>query len=293
MPWRRFTRAEREQLDAQIVGVLRDDHPQSMRHAFYRMADPRLPVPVDNTEEGYQHVQRRCLELRRNGSIPYGWISDATRCGYHVNTFDNAGEFIDRVAGVYRSTLWTPDLPRVEVWCESRSIVGVLQAECERLAVSLYLTGGFSSATLAHEAAEHIDACDAEYCSVLYIGDYDPAGLLIDRSLESELRKHLDTPLVFRRLAINEEQIDLYDLPTKPRKATDRRRLDIHETVEAEAMPAADLRSIVRLAVEAHLPSYVLRVAQEAEERALEGLHWLSDRVEEEGLDPVPRGPAG
>ncbi len=138
----------------------------------------------------------------------------------------------------------------------------MLQAECERLAVPLYPTGGFSSATLAHEAAEHIDACDAEF------GDYDPAGLLIDRSLESELREHLDTPLVFRRLAINEEQIDLYDLPTKPRKATDRRRLDIHETVEAEAMPAADLRSIVRLAVEAHLPSYALRVAQEAEDVA-------------------------
>ncbi len=87
----------------------------------------------------------------------------------------------------------------------------MLQAECERLAVPLYPTGGFGSATLAHEAAEHIDACDAEF------GDYDPAGLLIDRSLESELREHLDTPLVFRRLAINEEQIDLYDLPTKPR----------------------------------------------------------------------------
>ncbi len=60
---------------------------------------------------------------------------------------------------------------------------------------------------------------------VLYVGDYDPAGVLIDRALERELRTHLraDIPMDFRRIAINEEQVKEHDLPTKPRKEGDKR----------------------------------------------------------------------
>ena len=43
---RRRTKAELDQLDEQIYEVLYDDKPQSVRHIFYRMTDPRLPVFV-------------------------------------------------------------------------------------------------------------------------------------------------------------------------------------------------------------------------------------------------------
>ena len=53
------------------------------------------------------------------------------------------------------------------------------------------------------------------------------------------MRKHLpNVDLRFERLAVTEFLIQLLGLPTKPRKATDRRRPDITETVEAEAIPA-------------------------------------------------------
>ncbi len=257
-------------LDKQIADVLAADHPQSVRHVFYRMTDPRLDVPVAKTEQGYKRVQRRCLELRRSGAMPFGWISDATRRGYHVATFHGSGDFIARMSGLYRARLWTEDLPHVEVWCESRSIAGVLQDECSRLAVSLYPAGGFSSATLCFEAACEIDRKDRASAVVLYVGDFDPAGLLIDQSIESELRGHLVTPLLFRRLAINADQIEAYELPMKPRKPGDRRRPDVGQTVECEALPAQILREIVRAAVEAYLPPRALEVAKavEASERA-------------------------
>ena len=271
----RRTKAEIAQLDRQILRVLGDDNPQSIRHVFYRMTDPRLRAPVPKSEQGYRAVQRRCTELRRSGRLPYGWISDATRRGYHVATYRDKGEFIRRMAGLYRAELWTDDLPAVEVWVESRSLVGVLQRDCEELAVSLYPCGGFASMTLAYEAADYLNAVCDTYAVVLYLGDHDPSGLIIDESLERELRTHLDIPLTFRRLAINAEQIERYSLPTKPRKATDRRRLDIRETVEAEAMPAATMRAIVREAVESYLPAGALEAAKVAEESEREGLRAL------------------
>ena len=79
MSRRRRTREQLDTLDEQLIEVLRADRPQSVRHLFYRITDPRLAEPVDKTEHGYKLIIRRCLRLRRSGRIPYGWISDATR----------------------------------------------------------------------------------------------------------------------------------------------------------------------------------------------------------------------
>src|SRR5262249_41927173 len=220
----RRTKARVEQLEKQVVELLEEDHPQSIRHIFYRMTDPRLPEPVEKSERGYRHVWERVTALRRNGTVPYSWISDSTRAGYHTQTYRSAADFLKRVKGLYRAPLWKDSFYHVEVWAESRSIAGVLIDLCEELAVSLYPCGGFASITLAYEAAEQInDDYDECNCVVLYIGDYDPAGVLIDKSLEAELRRHLNPGinLNFIRVGITPDQIAEYDLPTKPRKDKD------------------------------------------------------------------------
>jgi hypothetical protein len=313
---RRRTKGEVEQLERQILDVLEQDHPQSVRHVFYRLTDPRLPEPVDKTELGYRSVQNRLKLMRRAGTVPYGWISDATRRGYHTVTYANGADFLRRHIGAYRADLWADAAAYVEVWCESRSIAGVIVDLCEELAVSLYPAGGFSSISFTYEAADFIRdtvAGTGKPAHVIYIGDYDPAGVLIDQSLEAELRRHLETPgldafldlvatgadpldasgglldafvdrlanggiqLTFHRLAITEEQIVQYDLPTKPRKESDRRALHVKETVEAEAMPAAMLRELLREAVEEFLPEGALEVARAAEESEREHLRRWAD----------------
>lgn len=278
----RRTAAAIDQLDQQIIEVLAEDHPQSVRHVFYRMTNPRLPEPVEKSDRGYRHVQDRLKKLRRNGRVPYGWIADATRRGYHTTTYGDASQFLSRVAGLYRGDLWANSPYYVEVWCESRSIAGVIQDTCEELAVSLYPCGGFSSMTLAYEAAQTINwQCrEGKTCLIYYIGDYDPAGVLIDQALEKELREHLDddTAMFFYRLGITPAQIAQYDLPTKPRKATDRRAQHVTETVEAEAMPANVLRRLLREQIEHWLPDGALetiRVAEQAEREQIRRMAYI------------------
>ena len=78
------------------------------------------------------------------------------------------------------------------MWAESRSIASVIQRDCNQLAVSLYPCGGFSSLSFVHEAAQDHNAADDDRpLVVFYIGDYDPAGVLIDVALEREMREHL------------------------------------------------------------------------------------------------------
>lgn len=265
----RRSNAELLQLDEQIMAVLREDHPQSVRHVFYRMTDPRLPEPVEKSDRGYRHVQDRCVKLRRMGRIPYSWIADLSRQGYFTNTYADASDFIRQMSGYYRADLWRDAENRCEVWAESRSIASVMLADCKALAVDLYPCGGFSSLSFVHAAAQfHNARQDDRPLVILYVGDYDPAGVLIDVALKRELREHLrsDIELDFRRIAINEEQIEGYNLPTKPRKEGDKRSQHVTYSVEAEAMPARLLRDLLRLEVEILLPEGALEVAKVAEE---------------------------
>jgi hypothetical protein len=283
---RRRTKAQIAQLNSQIIEVMSQDQPQSVRHVYYRMTNPRLPEPVQKTDKGYQQVQNRTAILRRQGLLPYGWITDATRRGYFVDTFRDAGDFIRQMAGLYRGDLWANADTYVEVWCESRSIASVIEDTCRDLAVSLYPAAGFSSLTLAYEAAQYINSATGngrKPAHIIYIGDYDPAGVLIDRSIDTELRKHLNSAvdMTFHRLAITEEQIELYDLPTKPRKETERRALHITETVEAEAMPAGMLRAMLRNEIESFLPEGALQATKEAGLSEREGLISLGLAMDE------------
>lgn len=265
----RRSAARIDQLDRQLIDVLDEDRPQSVRHLFYRMTDPRLPEPVEKSERGYRHVQHRVVQLRRSGRVPFGWITDATRRGHFTPTYGGKADFLRSMKGFYRADLWRWSDVYVEVWTESRSIAGVVEADCRDLAVSLYPAGGFTSLSLAYQAAYLINHNAAgRQAVILYVGDYDPAGVLIDVAIERELRAHLspDIPLAFDRIAITAEQIAALDLPGKPRKPGDRRALHIRETVEAEAMPARILRQLLRNRIESYLPDQALAVARVEEQ---------------------------
>ena len=281
----RHTKEELEIIDGQIIEVLEEDHPQSLRHVFYRLTDPRLPMPINKTEDGYRLVGRELKKLRELGLVPYSWIIDTTRLGYHVNTFSSPAEFVESHAHLYRADLWSEVSRYVEVWCESRSLAGVIQATCNELAVSLYPAGGFSSWSFIYNAAReirHVFDSDPnkQDALILYIGDYDPAGVLIDKNIETGLRKHLpNIDLKFERLAVNPDQIIDMALPTKPRKAGERRALHIQETVEAEAIPAAIMRELLRDRIEDELPSYALEITKLVEQSEREGLLKLSESM--------------
>ncbi len=264
------------------MGFMEGYHPQSIRHIYYKLTNPRLPEYVAKTDNGYELVQREMTKLRRSGRLPYSWVEDMSRRGYHVVTYGDAAEFLLSVRHLYRADLWRGTGVMVEVWCESRSIAGVIHKTCRELGVSLYPAGGNSSISFAYQAACGInEQHGGRLVVVLYVGDWDQAGVISDVALERELRRHLDPDvrMVFHRLAITEEQIEEYDLPTKPRKESDRRSPQVAETVEAEAMPPEILDGLLREAVEAYLPPRALEVAKAAEASERQLLKQLADAL--------------
>ena len=128
-----------------------------------------------------------------------------------------------------------------------------------------------SSDSFVHSAAVDAVRMERPTFAVIYVGDFDPAGLQIADTLNVKLGEHLADAaadyrlpapyLDFQRVAITEEQIADYSLPTKPVKSTQsRKRYDLADTVEAEAMRPADLREIVADAFEPMLDRAALDV---------------------------------
>jgi hypothetical protein len=281
-------------LDEQLIAVLKECQPQSVRHVYYRMTDPRLTVSVPKTDKGpgngYSAVQRRLSKLRENGRI--AWVCDFTRRGYHVATYRGAADFIRRTAGLYRANAWEAAETYVEVWCESRSIAGVVEDLCYELAVSLYPSGGFTSHSMVFDCSGYIEdkiAKTGKPIKVIYIGDFDPSGVLIDRDIEKRLRKHLDArgidpdQLTFHRIAVTADQVVEHNLPTKPRKPKERRSKEIMWTVEAEALPVPVLLRLLREKIESFMPENALRVARAAEDSEKQMLRIFARALEEGG----------
>ena len=214
----------------------------------YRMTDPRLPEPVRKSERGYRHVQHRIVELRRAGTLPYGWITDATRRGYFMRHLRQQRRLrAHRMAGLYRADLWAQSHHYCEVWAESRSIAGVIQDTCEDLAVSLYPAGGFSSLTLTYEAARYIDqVAVGKPVTIFYVARLRPrwrADRQVHRARTARAPGAVCRALRSLGLPSRPSRSHCSTCPRSRARPGDKRAAHITGTVEAEAMPARLLRS--------------------------------------------------
>ena len=263
----RRTQEQMETLRSAIYAVAQADRPVSIRHIFYRMVTQNL---VEKSNKGYQQLQKATVDMRDTKALPYSWIEDSSRHAYWNTGYAGVGNYAEAAASLYRRDYWDSTDLLVEVWCESRSLAGVLGQVCREYVVPLFPSSGFSSLSFTYQAAVHIIESGRAHAVILYVGDYDQAGVLIDRAIEDRLRDFLaswEGELTFHRLAVNDDQIDTMGLPTRPPKASDIRSPEVTRAVEAEAIPAPAMRGMVSTALQELIPERVLRQERLIEEQ--------------------------
>ena len=280
----RRSKAEIEDICEAIYDVLCEENPQSVRHVFYRLCSTGH-VPKD--EKGYRTVQRKLIDLREADIVPWDWVSDGTRWRHQEQSFDSMADAVRFTADTYRRDAWRRTPTYVEVWCESDSIAGVLTSETDRYNVPLMVSRGFSSRSYLHRAAKEIEA-EGRKAHLYYIGDWDPSGKMIPEKIMEQLTRHApDAEIHFERLLVNPDQIEEWELPTKPAKRSTHSKGFVGGTVEAEAVPAQVTRRILREAIEQHLDMREIAVMRVAEESERGILRYTAQRLSKEG---APRG---
>ncbi len=277
----RRARAEMEWLKFRLYLLALEERPSTVRGMYYRMVSKGF-LPKD--DRAYNLVQQTLLRMRRDGFLPWRWITDSSRRVWRYARFGDMASYAEYVAANYRKDYWQDSSVNVEVWCEKDAMQGVIApVVLQEFGLELHVSKGQSSASYLYEAAESIKE-DGRPTVVYILSDFDPAGFRIAEKIEAGLREHVpeDQELTAKRVAVSFEQVLEYGLVTREVKKTDTDAAEFMArygdvSCELEAMPANTLRQLLRGQLEGHMDKERLRMLKLAEEQEREGLGRIQD----------------
>jgi len=235
-------------LESVLQAVLRitaEDPPISLRHLFYRVSGEHL---IEKTEREYAKLCSLLSDWRKNGAVSFDAFTDGTRFYRGPRLFDGMAAALENTAACYRKNLWLEQPYYCELWCEKDSVSAILSQAASPWGVQTFVCRGFTSlSSLNHAAGTFRDAQAAgKQVRVLYFGDHDPSGRLIDVVAQRTLANDFGVLVEFKRIAVTPEQIISLGLPTRPTKSsTHSRGWAGGESVELNTLAPAVLRGMV------------------------------------------------
>jgi len=177
-----------------------------------------------------------------------------------------------------------------ELWVEKDAIRNFLRDLAAKYRLSIQVLRGFASLSMYEKALQRAEKRGVKL--ILYAGDFDPSGLLIDRIAEREMG------IKVHRIALTMEQIKRLRPPSIPVNKKDPRAKDYvpkygNRCWEIEALRPRTLYRIVEEELRKHVPPEYL-IEAEAVERAAKMMKPVTERlrrkIEREALRLLKEG---
>ncbi len=223
--------------------ILNKFHPQTVRQIYYvAISEGWLPPDTNKTKRrSYKAIQTALEKGRRRGIIPWKWIVDPGRIYRKHWTEKNLVDFANDAHEYY-----TPMADHgCLLWVEKDTVIPTISDIANVFICPLVSGRGFSGLSHIRRIARELDQ-DVE--QVLFIGDHDPSGVMIDESLESNLSNDFGVSWKVDRIALTFVQAQpLPSIELKPSDSrTPRYRNQYGDRAwEVEALPVEHLRRIV------------------------------------------------
>jgi hypothetical protein len=264
----RYSREHWWRIESFIINYAAQHHPVTARQLFYACTVAGL---VDKTELCYDKIQYRSVVLRRAGRLLFEHMVDGTRAEREPAMYASVTEAVATWLDWVRLDCWADSDAQVQIWLEKDALAAVVESVTDTYGVPLCVARGYSSITFLHDMAQRI-AADGRPAYIYQFGDFDPSGQDAARAQEDGLREFApDADITFERVAVTEQQIRDMVLPSRPTKRQDPRaaKFGDRDSVELDAIPPDDLRSIVRATIEQHLGiAEIERLAAKAKRQA-------------------------
>lgn len=237
------------------------DYRPTLRQIFYRLVAALL---IPNTQTSYKTLSRVLTLARERGIIDplaledrkressrgdYGWQDPQGFVEDQKEAFARSWEYFTR-------PLWTSQQTIPIIWLEKGALFPAVTQIADRYRVKVFESIGYSSCTQIYEA---IPEFQSNNIVVLQLGDYDPSGEDIARSLKERLEKYGAGQPEFIPLALTKEQTIAYRLPTQMAKKSDPRFkafVEKHGTdrvVELDALPPEELEKTIAEKIESYI----------------------------------------
>jgi hypothetical protein len=289
---------------AKLLAVCRDiraEEPElSVRAYMYRIwarqnlylhGEVCSKVAGPGTDPNEETIQRLILAFRRDGSIPYESITDGTRPtsggDYGYDDIDEAREDIathrQRVIDNYTLSIWGPQPKHVEVLSEKQALAPIVERAADTYRVPSTSSKGFSSESMLYQAAKRA-VRSGKPTTFLILTDHDRPGYNMAEHVEREVRRlvalicrQLRSPvleLTFKRIGLNAEQVERYEVMTRDPKASEKPHWHnyVAECAEVDALRSTQIEEIVREAIEAELDLDILEATRAQEAADIETL---------------------
>ena len=201
----------------------RQGYDLTLRQLYYQFVS-RYPDVVPNTQRSYKNLGTVIDKARRAGLLDWDYIVDRTRNLMGYTTYEDPADFLTAMTTRYHTDVWADQPYRVEVWVEKEALSGVVGRAASSRNVDYFSCRGYVSQSELHTAARRLARYEdtGQTPVVIYLGDHDPSGIDMTRDISTRLAL-FGADVEVRRIALNADQIRVYNPPPNPAKLTDSR----------------------------------------------------------------------
>ena len=231
----------------------------TVRQLYYILSS-RFPRDYPATKAFYKKLNRYLSKIRRVNPEVHKRFVDPTR------------------------TFATPPLPYpiIEVWCEKESIKNFIGSLLVKYHLGVQVLRGFSSLSMYRMALAR--ARKHNVSMILYLGDFGPSGLLIEKVASDEMDHKL--AIRFHRIALTWAQIKRLRPPSRPVNLKDTRAKAYTKKFgdrkwDIESVRPRTLYKLIEAGFRKAVPHEFL-VEAEARERAAKLVRRVTERLRKE-----------
>lgn len=213
-----------DKINSVIEEYQRQGYSLTLRQCYYQLVARGI---IENNERSYKNTGNLINDARLAGLIDWNAIEDRTRNLKRLSHWSNPQSIIESASDQYMKDTWQGQDYYVEVWVEKEALANVVGRISDELDVPYFCCRGYVSQSEMWSASQRFIAQQerGKMVALIHLGDHDPSGIDMSRDIEERLLMFgVDSDnFIFKRIALNMEQIDLYNPPPNPAKITDSR----------------------------------------------------------------------
>lgn len=262
-----------EKVNSVVSEYEKQGYSLTLRQVYYQMVARDI---IPNNMRSYKNLGNLINDARLAGLIDWLAIEDRTRNLRENSHWSKPSRVIESAAACYQLDHWRGQENYVEVWVEKDALIGIVGQICKQLDVNHFSCRGYVSQSEMWAAARRLHRRQeaGQHVVLLHLGDHDPSGKDMSRDIQDRLVTFETYNVTFKRLALNMDQVELYNPPPNPAKLTDSRATGYIEEYgdecwELDALEPKVISDVIRENVEKYRNDELYRavVRREAEEK--------------------------
>lgn len=221
----------------------------TLRQLYYQFVARGL---LENSKRSYDNLGGLINNARLAGMINWLSIEDRTRNLSKRPSWDSPAKIINSCATQFKLDRWLDQETYCEVWIEKEALIGVIENVCNRWDVPFFACRGYTSQSEQWRAGKRLaDKFNSfKEIHIFHLGDHDPSGIDMTRDNQVRLSMFAEENVNVHRLALNMDQVTLFNPPPNPTKFTDTRSVEYvqnygNESWELDALQPSYIEGLI------------------------------------------------